>query len=84
MYLKVRPKNISLKLGICPKLVAWFCGPFEILDRIGLVAYKLEYPSYLRVQNVFYVSLLEKYVHDPNQIIDWNLIQVEPKGDIMV
>jgi hypothetical protein len=39
VILKVKPKKSSLKLGSCTKLVARFCGLFEILDRIGLVAY---------------------------------------------
>ena len=75
--LKVNPKKISLKLGSCIKLAARFCGPFEILDKIGSVAYMLALPSSMNVHNVFHVSLLNKYVHDPNHVIDWNLIQVE-------
>ena len=74
MYFKVRPKKSSLKLGICPKLAAQFYGPFEILDRIEPVAYALALSSCLRVHNVFHVSLLKKYVHDPNHITNWNLI----------
>jgi hypothetical protein len=38
VLLKVNPKKISLKSGSCTKLAARFCGPFEILDIIGLVA----------------------------------------------
>jgi hypothetical protein len=38
----------------------------------------------MRVHNVFHVSLLKKYVHDPNHIIDWNVIQVEHEGDFQV
>jgi hypothetical protein len=39
VLLKVKPKKISLKLGSCTKLASRFCGPFEILDRIGPVAH---------------------------------------------
>jgi hypothetical protein len=39
VFLKVKPKRRWLKLGSCPKLAARYCGPFEILDRIGLVSY---------------------------------------------
>lgn len=38
----------------------------------------------MRDHNVFHVSLLKKYVHDPNHIIDWNAIEVEPKGEFQV
>jgi hypothetical protein len=70
----VKPKKISLKLGSCTKMVAIFCGPFEILDRIGLVAYMVSFLASMNVHNVFNVSLLNKYVHDPNHVIDWHLI----------
>ena len=39
VYLKVKAQKISLKLGKCAKLESRFCGPFEILARIGPVAY---------------------------------------------
>jgi hypothetical protein len=73
-----------LKLGNCAKLAPRFCGPFEILARIGPVAYQLALPANLRIHNVFHVSLLKKYIHDPTHMIDWNLVQVEPEGEFQV
>jgi hypothetical protein len=84
VLLKVNPKKSSLKLGSCTKMAARFCGPFEILDRIGQVAYMLALPASMNVHNVFHVSLLNKYVHAPNHVIDWHLIQVETEGDFQV
>ena len=81
---KVKPKKSSLKLGSCTKIVATFCGPCEILGRIGPVAYMLAFSASMNVHNVFHVSLLNKYVHEPNHVIDWHLIQVEMKGDFQV
>jgi hypothetical protein len=77
VLLKVKPKKSSLKLGSCTKLAARFCGPFEILDRIRPVAYMLALPYSMNAHNVFHVFLLKKYVHDPNHVIYWNLIQVD-------
>jgi hypothetical protein len=57
-----------------------FCGPFEILARIGSIAYQLAFPANLKIHNAFHVSLLKIYVHDPTHMIDWNLVKVEPKG----
>jgi hypothetical protein len=37
VYLKVKARKSSLKLGNCAKLAPRFCGPFEILARIGFV-----------------------------------------------
>jgi hypothetical protein len=84
VLLKVKPKKSSLKLGSCTKMAARFCGPFEILDRIGPVGYMLALPVSMNAHNVFHVSLLKKYVHDPNHVIDWHLIQVEIEGDFQV
>jgi hypothetical protein len=84
VILKVKPKKISLNLGSCTKLAAIFCGPFEILDKIGSVAYMFALLGSMNVHNVFHVSFLKKYVHDPNHVIYWNIIQVETEGDFKV
>jgi hypothetical protein len=70
VLLKVKPKKNSLKLGGCTMLAMRLCGPFQILDRIGPVAYILALLYFMNVHNAFYVTLLKKYVHDPNHVID--------------
>ena len=35
VFIKVRPKKSSLGVGSCAKLAPRYCGPFEILSRIG-------------------------------------------------
>jgi hypothetical protein len=84
VFIKVKVKRISIILGCCPKLAARYCGPFEILENIGPIEYMLSFPASRRVHNVFHVSLLKKYVHEPKYIIDWNVIQVENEGDFWV
>ena len=73
VYLRVKSKKSSLKLGSCAKLSPRYCGLFEVLARIGPVAYRLAFCASTRY-NVFYVSLLNKYVHDPNHVINWGVI----------
>ena len=70
VYLKVREKKSSLQLGSCSKLSPRYCGPFEVLERIGSVAYRLALLASTRAHNVFHVPLLKKYVHDPNHCSD--------------
>jgi hypothetical protein len=82
VFLKVKAKSISLRLGSCPKLAVRYCGSFEVLEKIGLVASMLALPVSMGIHNVFHVSLLEKYVYDPNHMIDWTVIQLEHEGDV--
>ena len=63
------------KLG---KLSPWFIGPFEILERVGTVAYRLALPpSMSGVHEVFHVSMLRKYTPDPAHVVDWGQIEVD-------
>ena len=84
VFLKVKAKRSSLKLWNCSNLAASYCALFEILERIGHVAYILTLHASMCIHNVFHASLLKKYVPDDNHIIDWNVIQVEPKGGFQV
>ena len=81
VYLRVNPRKSSLNLGSCAKLSPRYCGPFEVLKRIGSVAYRLAFPANTRAHNIFHISFLKKYVHDPNHVINWDVIQVELEGE---
>ena len=81
VYLKVKSKKSSLILGRCSKMASRYCGPFEVLVNIGPVSYQLALQANIKVHDVFHVSLLKKYIHDTTHIIDWDVIQVESKGE---
>ena len=70
VYLKVRENKGSLKLGSCARMSPKYYGSFEVLERIGLVAYILALSTSTRDHNIFHVSLLKKYAHDPNHVIN--------------
>ena len=84
VYIKVNPKKISLRLGRYSNFKPRYCGTFEILAKVGLVAYWLDVPSNVKVHNVFHVSILKKYIHDATHVIDCIVIQVDPEGDFQV
>ena len=60
------------------KLSPRFIGPFEILERIGEVAYRLPLPPQLSGNhNVFHISMLRKYESDPSHMLDWTDLEVD-------
>ena len=59
VFLRVKPKRSSLKLGKYKKLAYRYCGPYEIVKRIGEQSYKLALPPHLHIHDVFHVSLLK-------------------------
>ena len=71
-------KRGVIRFGKCGKLSPRFIGPFEILERIGVVAYRLALPpSMSGVHKVFHVSMLRKYTPDPAHVVDWGQIEVD-------
>jgi hypothetical protein len=59
-------------------------APFEVVERKGLVAYRLALPHSLRrMHDVFHVSILRKYVSDHTHVIDMSYLQVSDEGAIM-
>ena len=52
-------------------------GPFEVLKRVGTLAYKVALPPSLsKIHNVFHVSTLRKYIYDPSHVMELEPIQI--------
>ncbi|GAV92779.1 Chromo domain-containing protein [Cephalotus follicularis] len=66
-----------MRFGKKGKLTPRFIGPFEILERVGPVAYRLALPPSLAdVHNVFHVSMLRKYHPDPSHVLQWEPLEL--------
>uniref|UniRef100_A0A2N9IMJ0 RNA-directed DNA polymerase n=1 Tax=Fagus sylvatica TaxID=28930 RepID=A0A2N9IMJ0_FAGSY len=77
VFLKVSPWKGITRFGHKGKLSPRYIGPFEILERVGLVAYRIALPPALsKIHNVFHVSSLRKYIPDPSHILDFQPIQI--------
>ena len=75
------PKRGVVRFGKCGKLSPRFIRPFEILERVGTVTYRLVLtPSMSGVHEVFQVSMLRKYTPDPAHVVDWGQIEVDTDG----
>ena len=60
------------------KLNPKFISPFQILKRVGPVAYQITLPSKLsNLHNVFHMSQLRKYCFDPSHIIEYKMMKVK-------
>ncbi|XP_070010683.1 uncharacterized protein [Nicotiana sylvestris] len=78
VLLRVSPMKGVMLFGKKVKLSSRFIGPFEILDRVGEVAYRLALPPGLSaVHLVFDVSILRKYHNDPSHILDFSVVQLD-------
>ncbi|KAL0534776.1 hypothetical protein IC582_029069 [Cucumis melo] len=78
VFLKVAPMRGVLRFERRGKLSPRFVGPFEILERIGPVAYRLALPPSLStVHDVFHVSMLRKYVPDPSYVVDYEPLEID-------
>ena len=67
-----------MRFGKKGKWTPRYVGPYEILERVGSIAYQLTLPPALsRLHNVFQVSMLRRYVPDPSHILSYEPLQVK-------
>ena len=70
VFLKVSPMKGVMRFGKKGKLAPRYVGPYEILRKVGSVAFELALPpDFPPVHPVFHVSLLRPYVYDPSHVL---------------
>ena len=78
VLLKVSPSKGVVRFGTKGKLSPRYIGPFPIVARVGKLAYRLELPeSLIGVHDVFHVSMLRKYLRDPEHHITLEPVTIE-------
>ncbi|GKC50040.1 putative reverse transcriptase domain-containing protein, partial [Tanacetum coccineum] len=78
VLLKVLTRKGIVHFGKKGKLAPRYVGPFKILERIGLVAYRLRLPEKLSsVHDTFHVSNLKKCLADANLHVPLDEIKVD-------
>ena len=81
VFLKVMPKRGVVRFYKPGKLTLRYIEPFEVLERVGTVSYRLGLPPSLSgVHEVFHVSMLQKYTPYPTHVVDWGKITIDTDG----
>ena len=91
VFIKVAPWKGVIHFQKRGKLNPRYISAFKILERIGLIAYRLDLPRDLeRIHDVFHVSILRKYIFVSSHVLEAPSvklnedlsIEVQPVGSV--
>ena len=79
VFLKVSPWKMVMRFGRKGKLSPRFIGPYEVIEKVGPVAYRLALPLELeKIHNFFHVSMFRRYKLDPSHVVSSETIELRP------
>ena len=68
-----------MRFGKKGKLSPRFISPYEVIEKVGLVAYCLALPPELeKIRNVFHVLMLRRYRSYPSHVVSSETIELRP------
>ena len=77
VFLKVSPWKKVMGFGKKGKLSPMFIGPYEVIEKVGPVAYILALPPNLeKIHNVFHVSMLRRYRLGQSHVVSSETIEL--------
>ncbi|CAM8886602.1 unnamed protein product [Rhodiola kirilowii] len=77
VFLRISPMKGVMRFGKKGKLSQRYIGPFEILERVGSVAYRLALPSTLSsVHPLFHILMVRKYILDPSHVLEYERLHM--------
>nr|KYP57157.1 Retrotransposable element Tf2 [Cajanus cajan] len=78
VFLKVTPTSGVGRALRARKLTPRLVGPYQIIQRVSPVAYRLALPPSLsNLHDVFHVSQLRKYIHEPSHVVELDDVPVK-------
>ena len=79
VFLKVSPWKKVMRFRKKGKLSPMFIGPYEVIEKVGPMPYRLALPLELeKIHNVFHVSMLRRYRLDPPHVVSYEVIELRP------
>ncbi|KAK8694593.1 hypothetical protein V6N13_072141 [Hibiscus sabdariffa] len=79
VFLKVSPWKKVLRVCKKGKLSPRYIGPFEGIEKVGIVAYRLALPlEFDKIHDVFHVSMLRRDRSDPSHILESKEVELNP------
>ena len=79
VFLKVSPWKKVMRFRKNGKLSPRFIGPYEVIEKVGQVAYRLAFaPELENIHNVFHVSMLRRYSSNPSHEVSSETIDLRP------
>ena len=77
VFLKVSPWKKVMRFGKNGKMSPRFIRSYEVIEKVGPVAYRLALPPELeKIHNVFHVSILRRYKSDPSHVVSLETIEL--------
>jgi hypothetical protein len=77
VFLKVSPIRGVMRFGKKWKLSPRFVRPFKITQKVGKLAYRIALPPNLvKTHDVFYISMLRKYIINPDVIVEYEPLEI--------
>ena len=78
VFLNISPWKGVLRFGKRGKLSPRYIGLYEIVSKVGLIAYRLKLPPELsRIQDPFHVTMLRTYIPDPSHVLREQPVQLK-------
>ena len=79
VLLKVFPWKKVMRFERKGKLSPRFIEPYEVIEKVGPMAYRLALPPELeKIHNVFHFSMLRRYRSDPSHVVSSEIIELRP------